>query len=258
MSQRHQDLIWGIISLLLGIAAWELLALTDWKVMTKVPPPSRFLPEILSNHRIGLGSDAPTILESVLSSMWRVLSGAAAGFAGAFVLGAAVGFSRPVSRLFMPWLRLLAPVAPVAWVSLVLALYGVGNFSAFVIVILGVFFMVTIATVRAIASTPAELVTAGRAMGLSIWQVRRWVVIPHILPKVFTTFRLGLFAAWMAILAAEMVGLRNGLGYVINYGRNVYRYEIVMMGIALIGVSGALLDTLMEFIQRRWLWWEDK
>ena len=76
------------------------------------------------------------------------------------------------------------------------------------------------------------------------------------MPQVFTMLRLNFFGAWMGVLAAEMVGLRNGLGAIIIMGREMFNANLILVGMALIGASGYAVDSLLLFIQRRVLWWQ--
>jgi NitT/TauT family transport system permease protein len=82
-----------------------------------------------------------------------------------------------------------------------------------------------------------------------------WVVIPAVLPGVFTLLRTNFIAAWMAVLVAEMVGLRDGLGAIIMMGRNLFNNELIMFGMLVIGISGYAVDRLLVLIGRRVLWW---
>ena len=79
--------------------------------------------------------------------------------------------------------------------------------------------------------------------------------MPSILPGVFTLLRTNFIAAWMAVLVAEMVGMRDGLGAIIMMGRNLFNNELIMFGMLVIGVSGFLVDRVLAFIGQRILWW---
>ncbi|MEM9504871.1 MAG: ABC transporter permease subunit, partial [Cyanobacteria bacterium P01_E01_bin.43] len=84
----------------------------------------------------------------------------------------------------------------------------------------------------------------------------RWVIIPAVLPGVFTLLRLNFIAAWMAVLAAEMTGLRDGLGTVVMTGRNLFNSDLILLGICIIGITGFAVDRLLLLIQRKFFWWQ--
>lgn len=158
----------------------------------------------------------------------------------------------------MPLIRVLAPVAPVAWIPLALVLLGIGNQTAIFIVFMGVFFTLTIAVVRAIEVVPTNIINSAKTLGATKYQLWYKVIFPSILPNVFTILRLNFIAAWMAVLAAEMTGLSDGLGAIIMTGRNLFNNEMILMGMVLIGVIGFVFDVILKTVQDKFLWWDNK
>ena len=84
------------------------------------------------------------------------------------------------------------------------------------------------------------------------------MVLPSIFPGVFTLLRTNFIAAWMAVLVAEMVGLRDGLGAIIMMGRNLFNNDLIMFGMLVIGLSGFVVDRTLAFIGNKVLWWRVK
>ena len=82
------------------------------------------------------------------------------------------------------------------------------------------------------------------------------MIFPAVLPQVFTMLRINFFAAWMAVLAAEMVGLKNGLGMMIILGREMFNTKLILLGMCMVGVTGYVVDALLVQIQRKILWWQ--
>ena len=159
----------------------------------------------------------------------RVLVGLVLGLMCAFFTGFLVESNVWLRRAVMPLVRILAPVAPVAWIPLGLVLFGIGNPTAIFIVFMGVYFTLTIAVVRAIEIVPLNLINSARTLGATRGQVVYKVIFPAILPQVFTILRLNFVAAWMAVLAAEMTGLQDGLGAIIMTGRNLFNNSMILM-----------------------------
>jgi NitT/TauT family transport system permease protein len=255
-----------IISFLCSIAlitvliiVWEASAAGGWEYSKIFPPPSKFLKQVFDDgFKIGLGSQAASIQESIIASILRVLSGLFLGLGTAFIFGFFVQSNIWLKRFLMPLIRILAPVAPVAWIPLALVLFGIGNQTAIFIVFMGVFFTLTIAVVRSIETVPNNLINSARTLGANKFQVWYKVIFPAILPNVFTILRLNFIAAWMAVLAAEMTGLSDGLGAIIMTGRNLFNNEMILMGMVLIGVTGFIFDVVLKTIQDRFLWWDKK
>lgn len=258
--RKYQETLLGIACGALSIASviliWEYGGSQGWYYTDFFPPPSRFLRQLADDdYMLGLGAQSATIGASIFSSVVRVFIGLLLGISLAFIFGFVVSINIWLKRLLTPLVRILAPVAPVAWIPLALLLFGIGNQTAIFIVFMGVFFTLTIAVIRAIEVVPPNLINSARTLGASQFQIAYKVIFPAILPTVFTIMRLNFIAAWMAVLAAEMTGLQDGLGAIIMTGRNLFNNEMILMGMALIGVTGAAFDVILKAVQDKFFWW---
>jgi len=257
LSERTISIVCALVSVIVLVGLWEFSGFLGWKYTHIFPPPSHFLRELANNgFRVGLGSQASGIPQSIASSFFRVFTGLGIGFVFALFAGMAISMSIWVKRFVMPIVELLAPIAPIAWIPLALVVFGIGNQTAIFIVFMGVFFMLTIATIKAIETVPEHLLNVARTFGAHKWQLWTRVVFPYILPQVFTILRINFIAAWMAVLAAEMTGLRDGLGAIIMNGRNLFDNNLILLGMSLIGVSGFVIDVILKYIQRKFFWWD--
>lgn len=247
----------GAASLLVVLASWEYLGRGEGVALTAVlPPPSQFIAAVAGNgFRIGLGSQAAPILQSLASTFFRVFAGMGLAFVAAIVTGAILSMSRVATWCVSPLLYVLAPIAPIAWIPTAIVVFGITNVAAIFIVFMGVYFILTIATLAEIARLPAEFATIAANLGAG--PVDRWfrVTLPAIVPGVFTLLRTNFIAAWMAVLVAEMVGLSDGLGAIIMMGRNLFNNDLILFGMAVIGISGFLVDRLLALVATRLLWW---
>jgi NitT/TauT family transport system permease protein len=251
LSPSTINILCAIISIIVLLGLWEISGLVHWKYVKIFPPPSHFLKDLAMNDfKIGLGSQSAGI------PSFRVFAGLGIGFILALCAGMAISMSVWVKRFVMPVVELLAPIAPIAWIPLALVIFGIGNQTAIFIVFMGVFFMLTIATVKAIETVPDHLLNVARTLGAKKWQLWRHVIFPYILPSVFTILRINFIAAWMAVLAAEMTGLRDGLGAIIMNGRNLFDNNLILLGMSLIGVSGFIIDSILKYIQKKFFWWD--
>lgn len=256
-SRNIIPVICGVVSIGILLGLWELSGYIGWKYSNIFPPPSHFLQDLANNNfKIGLGSQAADVPSSIASSFFRVFAGLGIGFVLALIIGVAISMSVWVKRFVMPVIELLAPIAPIAWIPLALVLFGIGNQTAVFIVFMGVFFILTIATVKAIEVVPQHLINVAKSLGAKPFHLWTRVIFPYILPQVFTILRINFIAAWMAVLAAEMTGLRDGLGAIIMNGRNLFDNNLILLGMSLIGLSGFLIDMLLRFVQKRFFWWD--
>ncbi|MEO1396131.1 MAG: ABC transporter permease subunit [Cyanobacteria bacterium J06634_5] len=256
--QSLLPVVCGLFSCGLLVALWEGMGQNPGNPIAQVlPPPSRFLPVLLeSDFKIGLGAQSATIYQSVAVTLVRVLAGMTIAFIGSILCGLLISLSKWSELFILPILGLIAPIAPIAWVPLALVVFGVSNLTAIFIVFMGVFFTLTIATVAEIKRIPKNLLMTAQNLGGGSFNRWRWVIVPAVLPGVFTLLRLNFIAAWMAVLAAEMTGLRDGLGTVVMTGRNLFNSDLILLGICIIGITGFAVDRLLLFIQRRFFWWQ--
>lgn len=232
-----------------------MIGQTDWMAAKVFPPPSQFISSISSGFKLGLASQTTEIHTAILSSVWRVGLGLSLGFIASIIVGCGIAVSGKFRLCVMPLLSLLAPVAPVAWIPLALVMFGIGNSAAVFIVFMGVFFTLTIGCVEAVAQVPVRRLEVAALSGATPWQTWWLVIVPSILPAVFSSLRLNFVAAWMAVLAGEMTGLRDGLGAVIMNGRNLFDNKMILLGMFLIGVTGFACDVVLRVVQRKVLWW---
>ncbi|WP_439815438.1 ABC transporter permease [Zavarzinia sp. CC-PAN008] len=255
--ERLRPAIVGALFVALLVGLWEAMGAAGGFALTSVlPPPSRFLAAVAdSGFRVGLGSQAVTVWESVASTFLRVFLGMGIAFVCAVLTGALLDLSRFATWCFNPVLHLLAPIAPIAWIPTAIVVFGISNVTAIFIVFMGVYFILTIATMAEIRRIPPEFHTLAANLGAGPFE--RWVrvVLPAILPGVFTLLRTNFIAAWMAVLVAEMVGLRDGLGAIIMMGRNLFNNELIMFGMVIIGLAGFVVDRILALIGDRVLWW---
>ena len=243
---------YGLLTWFFLILAWELAAYADnaSMVIKVFPPPSKFLGTLIaSDMKIGIGSQAASLLQSIFSTLFRVFAGLFLGFIGSLVFGILVSWLKWPRKFLMPIIQVLAPIAPIAWIPLALVIFGIGNQTAIFLVFTGVFFTLSIATISAIDLVPSQYINVARLFGMNELEIWLYVIFPHILPSVFTMLRLNFIAAWMAVLAAEMTGLRDGLGAVIMVGRNLFNSDLILVGMFLIGIFGFLVDTILKQIQ---------
>jgi NitT/TauT family transport system permease protein len=254
---RVASIVVGAASILLLIGAWEAVGrLPDSALSAVMPPPSQFLSAVAdSGFRVGLGAQAVSVYQAVFSTLFRVFSGMAVAYVLAIMTGAIISLSRLAEWTLSPILNLLAPIAPIAWVPVAIVLFGIGNLTAIFVVFMGVYFSLTIATLAEIRRIPEQFRTVARNLGATRFQEWRHVMFPAVLPGVFTLLRINFIAAWMSVLVAEMVGLRDGIGAIIMMGRNLFNAELIMFGMLVIGICGFVIDRLLGQIQRRLLWW---
>ena len=214
-----------------------------------LPTPDRV---IRSVYRLVTGGG---LLEDYTISVQRLLIGYAAAAAVAIILGVAMGLSRVVNEFFDPVVELLRPISALAWIPLLLALIGVSKTLPFIIIFSIALFPFLLNTVGGIRAANPVLIRAVRTMGVSGLTIVRRVVLPGALPSVLTGARIAMGNAWMALIASELIGAPDGLGYNIIFFGSTFRTADMIAVIVIIAISGYLTDLLLRMLQRRLTPW---
>jgi NitT/TauT family transport system permease protein len=133
--------------------------------------------------------------------------------------------------------------------------FGIRDLGSISLIFVGGFFAIVVNTTQGARDVDKNLMRAARMMGASSWTLLRRVVLPAALPNIFTGIRIGMGIAWTAVVAAEMVAVKSGLGYVLWDAYYVGRMDIVLADMASIGMMGYLSDRLIVLTERRMLRW---
>ena len=149
-----------------------------------------------------------------------------------------------------PLFQMLRPISPIAWIPIAILWFGVGNVSPIFLIFLASVFPMVVQTIVGVHTIEKRYLRAAANFGVSRATLFRQVVFPAVLPQVIVGMRIGLGVAWLVVVAAEMIALRSGLGYLIIDSRNAgNRYDLVIAGMIIIGLIGLLLDGLMRLLE---------
>ncbi len=184
-------------------------------------------------------------------SLFRVASGYGLALALGIPTGLVLGWSPTAARAVNPVIQLLRPISPLAWIPVSIVLFGISNFATIFLIFLASFFPIVVATMNGVRGIPAMYLLAGRNFDLSPVE-RLWrVMLPAALPQVLTGLRIALGVAWLVVVAAEMIAVDSGLGYLVIDSRNAgKRYDLVVAAMILIGVIGVALNGVMRRVER--------
>jgi NitT/TauT family transport system permease protein len=180
--------------------------------------------------------------EDIVASLFRVGWGFITGVVTAVPLGLVVGRQARVREALLPWINFFRSLSPIAWIPFSIIWFGVGDPPAIFIIFIATFFQIALATSAAAASVPKVYYRVAEDIGLRGRSVLLHVTLPAILPQLVTALRVAIGVAWMVVVAAEMIAVRSGLGYLIIDGRNALRWDLVVCGMITIGAIGILLD----------------
>ncbi len=203
----------------------------------------------------GLNPYVGTWAANVLFSAERVAKGFALAIAIGVPLGIFIGWSRAVAALVDPTIQWLRPVPITAWLPISIAIFGIRDFGAVFLITIGAFYPIVINTTQGARDVEKNWIRAALMMGASSRDVLRRVVLPAALPSIFTGLRIGLGIGWTAVIVAEMVAVKSGLGYVLWDAYYVGRMDIVIADMVSIGLLGYLSDRLIVAVEDWALRW---
>jgi NitT/TauT family transport system permease protein len=165
-------------------------------------------------------------------------------------IGLLMGWYPNVFAVLNPVFQSLRTISPIAWIPLAIVFFGVSNLAPIFLVFLAAFFPVCVATTTGVRSVPEMHRRAGTNFGLSPAALLSRVVFPSALPQILTGLRIALGVAWLIVVAAEMIAVSSGLGYLIIDSRNAgKRYDLVVASMLLIGLTGLCLDLLIRRLE---------
>ena len=196
-----------------------------------------------------------TIWGHMWNSMRRVLVGFCIASVSGILLGLAMGWNRTCEAIFRPIFELLRPIPPLAWISLAIVWFGLGEGGKYFIIFVSGFSNVTINVYTGAKAVDPELIGAAKMLGCSNRRIFTSIVLPSSVPYIFTGLQIAIYSSWAAVVAAEMVRSTNGIGWLITAGQSIGDMGQVMVGIIVIGVVGFLLATIMRGVESKLCAW---
>jgi NitT/TauT family transport system permease protein len=191
------------------------------------------------------------MMRYVVASLFRVTWGFVLAAILAIPIGLTLGLYRRAEFAFNPIIQLLRPISPLAWIPISILWFGVGDIAAIFLIFLASFLPLTVTAMNAVASIPDVYLNAGRNFGLKRSQIVFRVLYPAVTPQLILGLRITLGIAWLVVVAAEMIAVNSGLGFLIVDARNAgNRYDLVVAGMVMIGVIGLLLDIGIKSLEQ--------
>ena len=247
----------------LGLRAGSVLGfLALWGVASGVVVVFKlFNPIFLPGPWVVFGKVAQLALDGQLwghlgATLWRVAVGLGTGGALALALGLPAGYSPRVHRVLEPVVEILRPIPPLAMLPLFIVWIGIGEGSKVGFITYATFFPMFLTTVHAVQQVDPLLLRAARSLGAGRGQLFVRVILPAALPEIFTGLRLGVALAFFVIVISEFIGAEQGLGYLINDGRNFFLVPQMLGAALLLGLLGYGGNGLVRLLERRALRWQ--
>ena len=197
------------------------------------------------------------LVKYIVASLFRVSWGFVLATVVGVPVGLLLGWYGRAAQAFNPMIQILRPISPIAWIPVAILWFGVSDAAPIFLIFLASVFPITVSAMAAVRNMQPVYVRAAQNFGLSEWQLFRQVIFRACLPQIITGLRIALGIAWLVVVAAEMIAVNSGLGYLIIDARNAgKRYDLVVAGMLMIGLIGLGLDLLVRklenFDEVRW------
>ena len=235
-------LLFGVV-----IAIWSAIAAQ----IPGFPPPGEVWNEllvVLSDPFYNNGAGDQGIALQLGNSLARVFGGFALAIAVGVPVGLLIGMSKNAYTAFNPYIQILKPVSPLAWLPLALFVFKEVNTTAIFVIFVTSIWPIIINTALGVRSVSEDYLNVARVLQLSAFERVFQIILPVAVPFIFTGMRLSLGIAWLVIVAAEMLTGGVGIGFWIWDEYNNLNYSHIIIGIILIGIIGYILDALMGLI----------
>ncbi len=225
------------------IAVW-------WWVVDRTDSPIFPRPWAVVTGTLELAEDG-TLWEHIGASLYRVGIGFGCAMLVGIPLGLWMGWVAGAYRTFNPIFQMLRPISPIAWIPLAILWFGVGEASPIFLIFISSVFPLIVQTTAGVHTIDRRYLRAAANFGVTRGVMFRRVVIPAVLPEIIIGMRIGIGVAWLVVVAAEMIALRSGLGYLIMDSRNAgNRYDLVIAAMIIIGMIGLLLDGATRLLEK--------
>ena len=232
---KLERVFWPMLASALLLTLWY--ASVRWSGTKVFPSPydvEKGMAELLRHH---------VLWGDIVDSLRRVAVGFGAAAVLGIPLGLTLGWYPALNQVINPVMQILRPISPIAWIPVSIIFFGIGDRAAIFLIFLGAFFPIVVACINGVSNVPSVYRRAGRNFGLTPAQLLSKVLFPAALPQILVGLRIALGIAWLVVVAAEMIAVDSGLGFLVIDSRNSgKRYDLVVAAILLIGLIGLVLD----------------
>lgn len=240
----------SVVSVLLLIALWFIGSKVN---PILIPSPFKVLERMVGLFQKPISKY--NLLGHIYVSLRRVIIALLFSTVIGVILGIAIGWSKVASKTIGTLFEIIRPIPPIAWLPIIVMWYGVGEFPKLLMVFIGTLMPIVINTYTGIKMVDLSLLDVADTFQANERQLLTEIAIPSALPSIMAGLRNAIGVGWMVVLAAEMIGAKQGVGFLITRGMEYFDVPLIMVGMVAIGVVGALLSAGIEWLERRMCPW---
>jgi taurine transport system permease protein len=260
-SPRARRIALRTLSLAVFLGVWWLVAeLNVWSDLF-VPDPTAVFDRLIdgeTTHDGARGLSGYYLHEHLWHSLWRIIRGVGWAIVFGVPLGLLLATVTPFRVIFEPYVTFVRALPPLAYFSLLIIWFGIEDASKVWLLFLAAFPPITLSVLHGVRGIPRRQLDGALALGANRWQVTRFVVLPSVLPELFTGIRLAIGFAWTTIVAAETVDGIPGIGGLAWETKKFQQTDVAVLCIVLIGLSAIVLDQLVRALEQRVVPWRGK
>lgn len=239
-----------LLSPLALLLLWAWASATGRFPETLLPSPAGVL---AAAHEVWLSGELAMHLSA---SLQRLAAGFVIGGLSGIVFGVLLGVSRTAERFLSPTFQLLRQLPTVALIPMFILIFGIGESFKVAIVLKACFFILGLAAYDAVRLLPVAHLEVARLYRLPAWTLFRRVLLPATLPSILTGARLALSRSWLVLVGAELLAAESGIGQMMEMSRQIFRMDLVLVGVLVTGLIGYALDRGFLLIERRAMRWK--
>jgi len=245
-------IIAAVISISSFLILWQITALYT-KIGVLIPTPVHVLKAFLNSFSTVIGKD--TMLGHMAWSLSRVLVGFGLAALIGIIFGFLMGLSSTIKAIVMPLFQMIRPIPPIAWISMSILWFGLGESGKYLIIFIAAFSSIMMNAFYGALSVDPVLIGAAKMLGASKRKIFTTVVLPATVPYIFSGMQVAISAGWGAVVAAEMISSTQGLGWIIVNAMQVNNMTQSLVGMVAIGIIGYLLVTIMRGLESKLCAW---
>ena len=252
MGEKQKRVFFGAIGIFVFLCIWYVAtALTA--LGTVMPDPITVFTGFFTAFVEPIGTHSLTM--HILISLRRMLVPYIAGGVLGVLVGILMGWYRVADAILMPYIQMIRPIPPIAWIPLSIVWFGFSEGSKYFLIFLACFFTIALTTYNGVHSVDETLVRAARMLGAKDNQLFTSIVLPTTVPYIFSGLQVALGSAWATIVAAEMIRSSEGVGWLIISGQETGDMTQIMVGIVAIALTGLLITSIMRGVESKLCAW---
>ena len=237
-----------VIALIVPIGVllfWEWIVKVGLVKATLLPPPTKLWKTFINLVSSGKLQDGLVI------SFGRVIVGFLIGSLLGALIGFLMGLVSTINRALSIFVNVLRPIPTIALIPIFIIIFGIGEKSNIAVIIIGTFWSVLLNTIGGIKSVDEKLLELAYVYRINSMRTVFRIILPSAITSMLTGLRLGLGAAWMSVVAAEMIGASSGIGYMIMFSRELAQTANMYVEVLIIGLVGLAIDRILLVIQNK-------